>query len=160
MVDPRRDIDVYRGVAAKNGMEITAATETHIHADHLPGTREVAAATGATIHVSGEGGKDWQYEFEAERLHGGEEIRIGNVVVAAAHTPGHTPRQGPGRDPVHHGGLRAALLLVGPYLAADDEEGFVKELLEDQPDTPFYFGRMKNQNHQGPAIMGSGTPST
>ena len=68
VVDARRDIDVYRDMAAKNGMEITAVTETHIHADYLSGTRELAAATGADIHVSGEGGEDWQYEFEAARL--------------------------------------------------------------------------------------------
>jgi hypothetical protein len=42
----------------------------------------------------------------------------------------------------------------GSYLAADDEAGFVEELLEGQPDAPFYFGRMKNQNRRGPAVMG------
>ena len=80
VVDARRDIDVYRDMAAKNGMEITSVTETHIHADYLSGTRELAAATGATMYVSGEGGEDWQYEFEAARLHDGDEIRIGNIM--------------------------------------------------------------------------------
>jgi hydroxyacylglutathione hydrolase len=46
----------------------------------------------------------------------------------------------------------------GPYLAADDEEGFVAELLDGQPDAPMYFGRMKRQNRQGPAIMGERAP--
>ena len=68
VVDARRDIQVYQDLAAKNGMKIVAVTETHIHADYLSGTRELAAATAAAIYVSGEGGKDWQYEFEAERL--------------------------------------------------------------------------------------------
>lgn len=91
IVDPRRDIADYLALAAKHGMRITAVTETHIHADYLSGTRELAAATGATAHVSGEGGTDWQYGFEAERLHDGDQLRIGNLVLQARHTPGHTP---------------------------------------------------------------------
>ena len=91
VVDPRRDIAVYQAVAAANGMKIVAVTETHIHADYLSGTRELAAATGATIYVSGEGGEDWQYRFEGERLYDGDAITIGNITVQAVHTPGHTP---------------------------------------------------------------------
>ena len=49
VVDPRRDIQVYLDLAAKNGMTITHVTETHIHADYLSGTRELAHATGARI---------------------------------------------------------------------------------------------------------------
>ena len=238
VVDARRDIDGYRDMAAKNGMEITAVTETHIHADYLSGTRELAAATGADIHVSGEGGEDWQYGFEAARLHDGDEIRIGNIVVAAVHTPGHTPEHlsflvtdgafadAPGYlltgdfvfsgdlgrpdvldeaaggvdtcflgakqmfaslkekfltlpdhvqvFPGHGAGSACGKALGaipsttvgyerlyawwGPYLAADDEAGFVAELLDGQPDAPFYFGRMKNQNRRGPAVMGERAP--
>ena len=61
VVDPRRDLDVYLQIAAKNGMTITAVTETHIHADYLSGTRELAAATGAKMYVSDEGGPDWAF---------------------------------------------------------------------------------------------------
>ena len=46
VVDGRRDIAVYQDLAEKNGMKIVAVTETHIHADYLSGTRELAAATG------------------------------------------------------------------------------------------------------------------
>ena len=62
VVDPRRDLDVYVKIAEKNDMKIVGVTETHIHADFLSGTRELASATGATMYVSGEGGQDWQYE--------------------------------------------------------------------------------------------------
>ena len=91
VVDPRREIQVYLDLAAHHGMTITAVAETHIHADFLSGTRELAAATDATAYVSGEGGEDWQYGFEAERLHDGESIQLGNITVTARHTPGHTP---------------------------------------------------------------------
>ena len=92
VVDPRRDIAVYQSLAAANGMKIVAVTETHIHADFLSGTRELAAATGATAYVSGEGGADWQYGFEAERLNDNDEITLGNITVKALHTPGPHPR--------------------------------------------------------------------
>lgn len=91
VVDPRRDLAPYLDLAAQNGMQIVAVTETHIHADYLSGTRELAAATGATMYVSAEGGDDWQYGFDATRLHHGDTIALGNITVEARHTPGHTP---------------------------------------------------------------------
>lgn len=94
VVDPRRDIDVYRNLAAQHGMTIVAVTETHIHADYLSGTRELAAETGATMHVSDEGGPDWTYgpAFDgAVRMKHGHRITLGNITVEAVHTPGHTP---------------------------------------------------------------------
>ncbi len=63
VVDPRRDIGIYLDAVKKHGLRITAVTETHIHADYLSGTRELAHATGADIFVSGEGGIDWEYGF-------------------------------------------------------------------------------------------------
>ncbi len=43
-------------------------------------------------------------------------------------------------------------------MAQGDEEGFVKALLEGQPDAPLYFGRMKRQNRAGPALLGQRPP--
>ena len=91
VVDPRRDIEGYLDEAGKNGMRITAVTETHIHADYLSGARELAAAAGATLYLSDEGDADWKYGFEGEKLHDGDEIKIGNIAIRAVHTPGHTP---------------------------------------------------------------------
>jgi hydroxyacylglutathione hydrolase len=85
VVDPRRDVAVYLDEAERNGMRIVAVTETHIHADYLSGSRELVAATGATLYLSDEGDDDWKSGFE------GEEIRVGNVSLEAVHTPGHTP---------------------------------------------------------------------
>ena len=61
VVDPRRDVEVYLRFAEKHGLRIAHVTETHIHADYLSGTRELAARTGARMHVSDEGGPDWTY---------------------------------------------------------------------------------------------------
>src|SRR5690606_41023227 len=63
VIDPQRDIDVYLEIAKKNNLRITHITETHIHADFLCGSRELAAVTGGELYLSDEGGEDWQYEF-------------------------------------------------------------------------------------------------
>lgn len=91
VIDPRRDVGVYLEEAAKEGLRIVAVTETHIHADYLSGSRELAARTGAALYLSDEGGAEWSYGFSHEGLHHGSEIRLGNVTLRALHTPGHTP---------------------------------------------------------------------
>ena len=42
----------------------------------------------------------------------------------------------------------------GKHLANDDEQGFIDELLDGQPDAHAYFARMKRQNQEGPALLG------
>ncbi len=91
VVDPVRDVQRYLDLAKQEGLKIVAVTETHIHADYLSGSRELAAATGAALHLSDEGGPDWQYAFPHESLRDGSKIRLGNITLQAVHTPGHTP---------------------------------------------------------------------
>lgn len=95
VIDPARDITPYLEAARQEGVTITRVTETHIHADFVSGTRELAAATGAIAMLSAEGGRDWQYRY-AERdgamlLHDGDVITLGAVCLDVWHTPGHTP---------------------------------------------------------------------
>ncbi len=91
VIDAKRDIDTYLKIAKENNFKITHLTETHIHADFLSGTRELAAVTGAEVLLSDEGGPDWQYEFPHTGLKDGDIIRIGNLSLEVIHTPGHTP---------------------------------------------------------------------
>ncbi|SUJ07424.1 Probable polyketide biosynthesis zinc-dependent hydrolase BaeB [Sphingobacterium spiritivorum] len=91
VIDPKRDVDTYLEIAKRNNLEITQITETHIHADFLSGSRELAALTGAALYLSDEGGKDWQYEFPHEGLKDGDKLVVGNLTLTVIHTPGHTP---------------------------------------------------------------------
>jgi hydroxyacylglutathione hydrolase len=95
IIDPNRDVESYIRAARAEGLRITAVTETHIHADFVSGSRELARLTGAALAVSGEGGREWQYAFAGEPgvrlLHDGDSIRAGNVCLTVRHTPGHTP---------------------------------------------------------------------
>ncbi|WP_313091786.1 MBL fold metallo-hydrolase [Chryseobacterium flavum] len=91
VIDPKRDIDTYLEIAKANNLSITYITETHIHADFLSGSRELAAATNAPLYLSDEGGKDWQYDFPHQGLKDGDQIKIGKIIIDVIHTPGHTP---------------------------------------------------------------------
>jgi hydroxyacylglutathione hydrolase len=91
VIDAKRDVDTYLDIAKQNGLRITQITETHIHADFLSGSRELAALTGATLYLSDEGGPDWQYEFNHVGLKDGDVITVGNLTLTVMHTPGHTP---------------------------------------------------------------------
>ncbi|MBC7748142.1 MAG: MBL fold metallo-hydrolase, partial [Methylotenera sp.] len=75
----------------QNNMKITHVLETHIHADFLAGSRELAALTGAELYLSDEGGSDWKYEFPHSGLKDGDVIKVGNLKIEVIHTPGHTP---------------------------------------------------------------------
>ena len=95
VVDANRDVDRYIRLAASRGLTLTHVTETHIHADFVSGSRELAARSGATLLLSGEGGADWHYAFadasNATLLRGGDRFMIGNVRFDVVYTPGHTP---------------------------------------------------------------------
>jgi hydroxyacylglutathione hydrolase len=95
VIDPNRDVDQYVQAAQAEGARITHVTETHIHADFVSGTRELAARTGATMHLSDEGGADWRYGFAADAgvalVRHGSRLQVGRITIEAIHTPGHTP---------------------------------------------------------------------
>ncbi|GHF61244.1 hydroxyacylglutathione hydrolase [Deinococcus metalli] len=241
VIDPIRDVTQYLDDARAQGLRITHVTETHIHADYLSGSRELAAQTSAQLLLSAEGGPGWQYTYDdgnQVKLHDGDTFMVGNVRLQVLHTPGHTPESvsflvtdtprgeqpsliltgdfvfvgdlgrpdlldeaAGGVDtrfagaralfkslrtkfltlPDHvqvwpgHGagsacgkalgavpsttvGYERALSWWAPLVAADDEHGFVNELLAGQPDAPLYYGRMKTENRDGPRLLGPAAP--
>lgn len=95
IVDPARDIEPYLQTAEANDLKIVAATETHIHADFLSGSRELAKRTGAKLYLSDEGDENWKYEFtdkfDCQLVKDGDTFKIGNIKIEVMHTPGHTP---------------------------------------------------------------------
>lgn len=95
VIDANRDIGQYLETADAEKLRITQVTETHIHADYVSGSRELARATGATLLLSAEGGPEWQYAFAAadgaRLLRDGDRIKVGNIRIEVMHTPGHTP---------------------------------------------------------------------
>ena len=95
IVDPDRNIQQYLDVAKHEKMTIVGSVETHIHADYVSGSRELAEQVGAKLYVSDEGPSDWKYTFvsdyEHQLLKDGDTFQVGNIELQAMHTPGHTP---------------------------------------------------------------------
>jgi hydroxyacylglutathione hydrolase len=87
VVDPQLDIGEYLRLARYSGVHIEHILETHNHADHVSGHGRLVAATGATIHIHREAGA----EYDHEPFDDGWELRLGEVIVRALHTPGHRP---------------------------------------------------------------------
>ncbi|MFL6622850.1 MAG: MBL fold metallo-hydrolase [Sulfurifustaceae bacterium] len=69
-------------------VSITHVLDTHLHADHYSGGRELAARVGARygLHESDVG----KAAFDFMPLRDGDVIEAGNTRVAVLHTPGHT----------------------------------------------------------------------
>jgi hydroxyacylglutathione hydrolase len=95
VVDPNRDVEQYVRAAAAEGVRVTHVTETHIHADFVSGSRELARRAGALLLLSDEGDAGWKYAFAGESgarlLVDGDAVMVGNVRLDVLHTPGHTP---------------------------------------------------------------------
>lgn len=232
VVDPNRAVDRYLDMARREGLRVTHVTETHIHADFVSGSRELAQRAGARLYLSGAGGSNWQYRFAGEAgaiiLEDGSRFRVGGIELSVLHTPGHTPEHltflvtdtKAGATPM--GALTGDFVFVGDvgrpdlleraakevgtmeagarqlfaslrrfrelpdYLqiwpghgagsscgkslssvpqstlgyekqtnwafAIDNEEEFVRAVLEGQPDPPRYFAFMKRINRDGPPL--------
>src|SRR5919198_2347172 len=76
VVDPGRDrVNEYLRFARKKGLKITRILETHTHADHISGNRDLAAATKAAIHVHRAAG----VTFPHAPLVDGDTLRLGQV---------------------------------------------------------------------------------
>jgi hydroxyacylglutathione hydrolase len=88
VVDPQeRDVDAYITFAAEKDLRLTHVIDTHVHADHRSGGRELAARTGAAycLHRAAD------VAFPFIPLEDEQEIELGNTRISVLHTPGHSP---------------------------------------------------------------------
>jgi hydroxyacylglutathione hydrolase len=86
-IDPRRDIAEHVDVARNRGLRIRAVLETHLHADFVRGSRELAANAGAEIYAAA----DANLEFPHRAVIPGERFTLAGLSVEGIPTPGHTP---------------------------------------------------------------------
>ncbi|MED4600063.1 MBL fold metallo-hydrolase [Paenibacillus validus] len=91
IIDPNQKVDVYLELAKQHRFKIEHVVDSHLHADHISGGRQLAEQTGATYYISSGEVKDTNLKFEPLDRH--DRIRIGeiDVEVLAIPTPGHTP---------------------------------------------------------------------
>ncbi|MGH9037386.1 MAG: MBL fold metallo-hydrolase [Acidimicrobiia bacterium] len=149
VIDPGRHPGPFLAEAERRGARIAFSIETHLHADFISGSRELAVH-GATVVASSDGDLAWRHQ----PVSGGDSVDLGGLTLHALATPGHTPEHlafllTDGTRPV--GVFTGGSLLVGAVArtdlispdATDDLaralwRSLHKELLSLPDETPVY----------------------
>ncbi|MFA5862496.1 MAG: MBL fold metallo-hydrolase [Candidatus Thermoplasmatota archaeon] len=86
VIDPTMDIDAYLEEAERSDARIVKVLDTHAHADHVSGSRRLAASTGAEYLAPEELGS-----VVRSHVRDGGMIEVGAARVRVLASPGHTP---------------------------------------------------------------------
>ncbi len=85
-VDASRDLRALRRSAARRGLTVAFAADTHLHADFLSGAMQLAADEGAAVLASAAARRAFPHTALAD----GDEVDLGGLTLRALATPGHT----------------------------------------------------------------------
>ncbi|MGE7977093.1 MBL fold metallo-hydrolase [Psychrobacillus sp. NPDC093200] len=90
IIDATRMADVFINFAASKKAKITHIFDTHLHADHISGGRQIAAQTGATYYLPPKDAVEVVFDYTP--LVDDEKVEIGHTTIAiqAIYSPGHT----------------------------------------------------------------------
>ncbi|MCA1053867.1 MBL fold metallo-hydrolase [Rossellomorea aquimaris] len=90
IVDTTRMTDVFKEFAKQKGVSIKALIDTHLHADHISGGRQLAESVGADYYLPPRDAKEVTFDYTP--LEEGKDIEIGHSVISLQpiYTPGHT----------------------------------------------------------------------
>jgi hydroxyacylglutathione hydrolase len=86
VVDPPRDPGPFLSHAEGAGVKVKYSIETHLHADFVSGSRELAREGARVVAPRAAG-----LEFPHKGLGDGDELDLGGLTLRAIATPGHTP---------------------------------------------------------------------
>jgi hydroxyacylglutathione hydrolase len=87
VVDPGLDIQPYLQVIEDRGLTLRHIIDTHLHADHVSGNRQLSGETGVPVSLHAEA----DVLFQFEKLRDQQRIELGQVTLEVLHTPGHRP---------------------------------------------------------------------
>ena len=87
VIDASVSPEVYLDLASRLGWNISDVLDTHVHADHLSRSRQLAELCGATLRLP----EQRRVAYRVLAVRDGESIEIGDARLTAIHTPGHTP---------------------------------------------------------------------
>lgn len=87
LIDPElSQIDHYVGLAHQHGLRVRYVVDTHTHADHFSGSREL----GKALHAPVVAHRLSPAPYVDMRLDDGDMLIAGEIRLKAMHTPGHT----------------------------------------------------------------------
>ena len=87
LIDPElSQVDRYVALAARESVRIRYLVDSHTHADHFSGTRELARRLEVPVVMH----RASPAPFVDMRLDDGEMLVVGNLRLRVIHTPGHT----------------------------------------------------------------------
>jgi glyoxylase-like metal-dependent hydrolase (beta-lactamase superfamily II)/rhodanese-related sulfurtransferase len=86
VLDPSRDPRPYLATAARRGLRLAYTAETHLHADFVSGSSELAALGARVVAPAAA-----RLQFPHRGLGDGDEVDLGGLSLRALATPGHTP---------------------------------------------------------------------
>ncbi len=86
VIDASLDSQVYLDLAKRHGWQITSVLDTHIHADHLSRSRQLAERSGAMLFLPDQ----QRVSFPFTSIHDGDTLATPQMMLTALHTPGHT----------------------------------------------------------------------
>ena len=92
VIDPLRAFtERYLELAEEYGATLEAVLDTHVHADHVSGLRDLSTASGATAYLPAPAfDRGVDYDEPVESIADGDVVSVGEATIAAHHTPGHT----------------------------------------------------------------------
>ncbi|QPC45697.1 MBL fold metallo-hydrolase [Mangrovibacillus cuniculi] len=90
VIDSTRMANVYVEFAKDKQAKITHVFDTHLHADHISGGREIAKVTGATYWLPPKDAEEVTFTYSP--IEDDTEVTVGNTAIRiqALYTPGHT----------------------------------------------------------------------
>jgi glyoxylase-like metal-dependent hydrolase (beta-lactamase superfamily II) len=128
VIDAGLDPRVYLDLAKQNGWTIKFVTDTHVHADYLSRSRELAQA-GNAKHILLD---KFSVDYSFQPLAHGTVLTFGSAELLILHTPGHTPESTSfqlGNDAVFTGDTLFVDGVGRPDLKADSTEAVRKSKL-------------------------------
>lgn len=90
VIDSARMIQPYLDFAQARNVQIKHVLDTHLHADHISGGRELSNVTGAAYWLPPKDADEVTYPYNELVENGDIRIGNGNVNVHPIYTPGHT----------------------------------------------------------------------
>lgn len=87
VIDPEvRQLNRYQALAAQHGVRIRYVIDTHTHADHFSGSKQLSEL----LHVPVVAHQKSPSPYVTMRVDEGDLIKVGELRLSALHTPGHT----------------------------------------------------------------------